>query len=82
MEQGREKSEHAGGQVAASPFWETTADFRQVCLADRCHQPSRAYQFCPHQLQTLAAACGYELENYHHTLADAEACAHIALKIL
>ena len=35
-----------------------------------------------HQLQTVAAACGYELTRHHHALADAEACAHIALKLL
>lgn len=32
-----------------------------------------------HQLHTVAAACGYNLENHHHALADAEACAHIAM---
>ena len=35
-----------------------------------------------HQLQTVAAACGYDLTRHHHALADAEACAAIALKIL
>ena len=35
-----------------------------------------------HQLQTVAAACGYDLTRHHHALADAEACAHIAMKIL
>ena len=35
-----------------------------------------------HQLQTVAAACGYNLENHHHALADAEACAWIAREIL
>ena len=35
-----------------------------------------------HQLQTVAAACGYDLICHHHALADAEACAHIAMKIL
>jgi DNA polymerase-3 subunit epsilon len=35
-----------------------------------------------HQLHIVAAACGYDLENHHHALADAEACAAIALKIL
>lgn len=35
-----------------------------------------------HQLHTVAAACGYELLNHHHALADAEACAAIARKIL
>jgi DNA polymerase-3 subunit epsilon len=35
-----------------------------------------------HQLQTSAAACGYDLTAHHHALADAEACAAIAIKIL
>ena len=35
-----------------------------------------------HQLQTVAAACGYELKDHHHALADAEACAWIAREIL
>ena len=35
-----------------------------------------------HQLQTVAAACGYDLTRHHHALADAEACAAIALDIL
>lgn len=35
-----------------------------------------------HRLHTVAAACGYDLENHHHALADAEACAAIALRIL
>ena len=35
-----------------------------------------------HQLQTVAALCGYDLTRHHHALADAEACAYIAMKIL
>jgi len=35
-----------------------------------------------HQLHTVAAVCGYCLENHHHALADAEACAWIAREIL
>ena len=35
-----------------------------------------------HQLHTVAAACGFDLANHHHALADAEACAEIALKLL
>lgn len=35
-----------------------------------------------HQLHVVAAACGFDLANHHHALADAEACAAIALKIL
>ncbi len=31
---------------------------------------------------TVAAECGYCLENHHHALADAEACAWIAREIL
>lgn len=34
------------------------------------------------QLHTVAKACGFNLANHHHALADAEACAAIALKIL
>ena len=35
-----------------------------------------------HQLQTVAAACHYDLQRHHHALADAEACAAIALRLL
>ena len=46
---------------------------------------SRRYFGCRlpnHQLQTVAAACGYDLTKHHHALADAEASAAIAIKIL
>ena len=35
-----------------------------------------------HQLHTVAAHCGFDLSNHHHALADAEACAAIAMKIM
>ncbi len=35
-----------------------------------------------HQLHTVSAYCGYDLTNHHHALADAEACAVIAIQIL
>ena len=35
-----------------------------------------------HQLHTVAAACGFDLRNHHNALADAEACAAIALKTI
>lgn len=35
-----------------------------------------------HQLHTVAQACGHSLTQHHHALADAEACAMIALKML
>ena len=38
---------------------------------------------CPtHRLHTVSAACGFDLTHHHHALADAGACARIALKIL
>lgn len=40
------------------------------------------YSLPNHQLHTVAAACGYDLKNHHHALADAEACAAIALYLL
>ncbi len=35
-----------------------------------------------HNLDIIAERCGYSLTNHHHALADAEACAAIALEIL
>ncbi len=35
-----------------------------------------------HQLHTISMLCGFRLENHHHALADAEACAWIAREIL
>ena len=35
-----------------------------------------------HQLHTVAAHCGFDLKEHHHALADAEACAWIAMKTL
>ena len=48
-----------------------------------CQASRRVMPYLPnHQLQTVAAECGYHLENHHHALADAEACARIAKTIL
>lgn len=42
----------------------------------------KLHPFLPnHKLNTVAAYCGYDLKNHHHALADAEACAEIALRI-
>ena len=35
-----------------------------------------------HQLQTVAAHCGFNLQAHHNALADAEACAAIAMRVL
>ena len=53
--------------------------FRDTLQASRRHF---GHQLPNHQLQTVAAACGYDLTRHHHALADAEACATIALYIL
>lgn len=34
-----------------------------------------------HKLNTVAAHCGFDLINHHNALADAEACAYIAMKV-
>ena len=54
-------------------------EFFDTLAASREHF---GYSLPNHQLQTVAAACGYDLTNHHHALADAEACACIAIKIL
>ena len=44
-----------------------------------CRLSRRLYPFLVnHQLQTVAAHCGYDLAHHHHAMADAYACAHIA----
>ena len=54
-------------------------EFHDTLAASRSHFGCRLPN---HQLQTVAAACGYALMNHHHALADAEACAAIAIEIL
>ena len=54
------------------PFFDTLA-------ASRRHFGRRLPD---HQLHTVAAACGFDLTNHHHALADAQACAAIALRLL
>ncbi len=53
-------------------------EFYDTCRASRSALPD----LDNHQLDTVSAACGYILENHHHALADAEACAWIAREIL
>lgn len=52
-------------------------EFHCTCIASRKVWPEG-----PHNLDIIAARCGDDLENHHHALADAEACAAIALQIL
>ena len=53
-------------------------EFLDTLAASRRLQPDLEN----HQLQTVAAACGFCMENHHHALADAEACAWIARELL
>lgn len=54
-------------------------EFHCTCKASRKYFGKKLPN---HQLHTVSEACGYILENHHHALADAEACAAIAIKIL
>lgn len=51
--------------------------FYCTCVASRKVWPEGK-----HNLDVIAARCGYDLTNHHHALADAEACATIAMQIL
>ena len=53
-------------------------EFLCTCVASRKAFP----QAENHQLYTISKLCGYQLENHHYALADAEACAWIAREIL
>ena len=55
-------------------------DYRFYCT---CRAARRTMPQLPnHRLETVAEACGFDLRQHHHALADAEACAEIALQIL
>ena len=54
-------------------------EFYDTLSASRKHF---GFRLPNHQLQTVAAACGYDLAHHHHALSDAVACAHIAIKLL
>lgn len=48
-----------------------------------CRSSRRAFPELPnHRLETVAARVGFDLREHHHALADAEACAEIAKRIL
>lgn len=54
-------------------------EFHDTLWASRKHF---GYSLPNHRLPTVSAACGYDLTSHHHALADAEACAAIAMRIL
>lgn len=59
-------------------------DYPEYLFLDTLTASRRQFgrQLPNHQLQTVAEACGYDLQHHHHALADAEACAAIALFII
>ena len=54
-------------------------DYRFLCTLSASRR--RIKGLPNYQLHTVSAACGYLLERHHHALADAEACAEIALRL-
>ena len=54
-------------------------EFHCTCRASR---KTFGKELHSHSLSVVAAHCGHELKNHHHALADAEACAAIAMRIL
>ena len=58
-------------------------DYPDYVFYDTLKVSRKAFPGAPnHQLHTIAALCGFDLKNHHHALADAEAAAAIAIKIL
>ena len=58
-------------------------DYPDYVFYDTLKASRKVFPDAPnHQLHTIAALCGFDLKNHHHALADAEAAAAIAIKIL
>lgn len=57
-------------------------DYPEYTFYCTLQQSRRVWPNGCHTLEVIAARCGYNLHNHHHALADAEACAEIAKKIL
>lgn len=85
-------------KISGLPLVAHNKAFDENCLKAvfRCYQMDYPdYEFCctlqqsrkvwregKHTLDVIAERCGFNLENHHNALADAEACAAIALEIL
>lgn len=57
-------------------------DYPFLCTLIAARRHWRRGMLENYQLHTVARACGFDLTHHHNALADAEACAAIALKIL
>lgn len=53
-------------------------DYEFLCTLEKSR---RVWPDGHHNLDIIAERCGYHLDNHHHALADAEACAAIAIKL-
>ncbi len=56
-------------------------DYQFHCTCRAARKKFKSVGLPNHQLHTVAAYCGFDLKNHHHALADAEACAIIALQV-
>ena len=60
----------------------TYPDYPFFCTLQAARRQLKHLHLPNYQLQTVASACGFDLTHHHHALADAEACAAIALQLL
>lgn len=72
FDEGCLKAVHAWYDLAYPKY-----EFRCTCRASRKAFPHLAN----HQLHTVSGHCGFDLLHHHNALADAEACAQIALQV-
>ncbi len=56
-------------------------DYRFYCTCRAARRKFKSVGLPNHKLNTVAAYCGFDLRNHHHALADAEACAAIAMEV-
>ena len=75
-------------EIEGLPLVAHFSQFDESCLKAAFHCTCKASRkvfgkrLPNHKLDTVAAHCGFDLKSHHHALADAEACAAIAMKIL
>ena len=69
-------------KAAFKTYRMTYPDYLFYCTCKAARRAFKKPVLPNHQLHTVAAHCGYDLKNHHHALADAEACAFIALQVL
>ncbi len=65
-----------------SVFNQYEIEYPNYVFWDTLKAAKKAFPNAPnYQLHTVSKLCGFELENHHNALADAEACAKIAIKL-